>query len=142
MWTSLKTDSQFALADMINHFLTEQADRLDSQSALADKINHFLTEQADRLDVSRDAHIRIPHVGLLYFTKLVRKYKVPNKSIVLYRSRTTVLPVPPCSGRAKKNSATYGAAASFSCTMVCNTPFPFPCTIENSCILCISARSS
>ena len=45
-----KTDSQSALADTINHFLTEQAARLDSQSALADTINHFLTEQAGRLD--------------------------------------------------------------------------------------------
>ena len=45
-----KTDSQSALADTINHFLTEQAGGLDSQSALADTINHFLTEQAARLD--------------------------------------------------------------------------------------------
>ena len=46
-----RLDSQSALADMVNHFLTEQADRLDSQSALADMVNHVLTEQADRLVV-------------------------------------------------------------------------------------------
>ena len=46
------------------NFLTEQADRLDTQSALADMLNHFHTEQAGRLDVFRGFQLCC-RIGLL-----------------------------------------------------------------------------
>ena len=55
----------YGTLDMFATKFKENFLKTDSQSALADTINHFLTEQADRLDVFRGFQLCC-RIGLLF----------------------------------------------------------------------------